>query len=314
MEALAAFRRVRPRSGSYEATRREVVGWIRERATSQPGSRPKWEALEKTLWVREPPSKGPLAETALWNVEAKIARGEHAGVAEQIDAIEQRRGRVPGTIYLRARVALATRTEDARGIAERISALSTAMSNFHELHLLAAQAWLAAGDARRCRAFARDLVENTAADEVLRMQAQEVLESAGESSSASLVGPPPSSAAAVSDAAIQPNRIVSVRPAAVAALPSDAPTPRSPEIHGDMRIPRAPLTPSDVGAVRASPLSSPEPRTTTRPGLSAPARPSATMRTLPPGTSLPPYRVEPRGERGWSSPLPVTSSSSGWRR
>ncbi|HEY8087087.1 MAG TPA: hypothetical protein VIF09_04565, partial [Polyangiaceae bacterium] len=170
--------------------------------------------------------------------------------------------------------------------------------------LLAAQAWLAAGDARRCRAFARDLVDNTAADEVLRMQAQEVLESAGESSSASLVGAPPSSTAALSDAAIQPNRIVSVKPVAAAPIPSDAPTPRSPETQGDMRIPRAPLTPSNVGAVRSSPLSSPEPRTTTRPGLAAPSRPSATMRTLPPGTSLPPYRIEPRGERGWSSPPP----------
>jgi hypothetical protein len=28
------------------------------------------------------------------------------------------------------------------------------------------------------------------------------------------------------------------------------------------------------------------------------------MRTLPPGTSLPPYRLEPRGERVWSTPPP----------
>jgi hypothetical protein len=28
------------------------------------------------------------------------------------------------------------------------------------------------------------------------------------------------------------------------------------------------------------------------------------MRALPPGTSLPPYRVEPRGERVWSTPPP----------
>jgi hypothetical protein len=28
------------------------------------------------------------------------------------------------------------------------------------------------------------------------------------------------------------------------------------------------------------------------------------MRTVPPGTSLPPYRLEPRGERTWSTPPP----------
>jgi hypothetical protein len=313
VEALAAFQRARPRPGSFEASRREVLGWVRDRARTRPHTRPQWEALERVLWARDVPARGPLAETAMWNVETKITRGEYTGVADQIDAIEQRRGRVPGTIYLRARLALSTKTEEPRAIAERISALSTAMSNFHELQLLASQAWLAASDPRRSRAFARDLADNSAADEVLRMQAQEVLESAGESSS-SLVQPAgrgpssgrnpislPHPASSSASPAIQPNRIVSVTPAARAA--SDAPTPRSPEMSADVRIPRAPATPSNVGAVSAFEPAGP-PRTTTRPGLAAPSRPSATMRTLPPGTSLPPYRVEPRGERAWSSPPP----------
>ena len=297
VEALATFQRARPRPGSFEVSRREVLGWVRERARTQPHSQAHWQGLERVLWTRDVPARGPLAETALWNVETKITRGEYAGVAEQIDAIEQRRGRVPGTIYLRARVALSTRTEDPRTIAERISALSTAMSNFHELQLLASEAWLAAGDPRRSRAFARDLADNSAADEVLRMQAQEVLESAGESSTSL---PRPAGREA-SSPAIRPNRIVSVTPAP--RMASDAPTPRSPEMVAEMRIPRAPATPSDVGTVPALDPAGP-PRTTTRPGLAAPSRPSATMRTLPPGTSLPPYRLEPRGERSWSTPPP----------
>ena len=143
------------------------------------------EAIEASLGTREPPTRGPLAETAaLGNVEAKLSRGEPAGMLDQIDAIERRRGRVPGTMYLRARIALMTGTEDARSVAERVAALSGSMAApFPELELLAAQAWAAAGDARRARAFARDLQDNATADDGLRLQAVELLDSIGGASS-----------------------------------------------------------------------------------------------------------------------------------
>jgi hypothetical protein len=134
------------------------------------------------------------------------------------------------------------------------------MASFHELQLLAAQAWLAAGDPRRARAFARDLVDNTGADDVLPK--------------------------------------------------SEPPTPRSPEgLSGaELVVPRPPLTPSGTESPVAVSVAPPGlPRTSTRPGFPAapsPSRSSATMRSLPPGTSLPPYRIEPKGERAWSTPPP----------
>ena len=62
--------------------------------------------LELALAAREPPVRGPLADSALWNVEVKLARGETAGVVEQLDAIEQRRGTDAG-VDLPARARLA---------------------------------------------------------------------------------------------------------------------------------------------------------------------------------------------------------------
>ena len=200
-----------------------------------------------------------------------------------------------------------TRSEEPAAVAERVSELATSMASFHEVQLLAAQAWLAAADARRARAFARDLLDNQGADDVLRMQAFEVLEAAGESSSAHVAPAAPLSAEPA-PAAIQPQAVVSVEPPGP-ALRSDAPTPRSPEVQGGpagMTIPRPPLAPSGTDLYVAPSGPAPAgPRTATRPGFpAAPARPSAQMRTLPPGTSLPPYRIEPRGERGWSVPPP----------
>ena len=75
--------------------------------------------------------------------------------------------------------ALIARSEDPRAVAERVSALSTSMPTFHELELLAAEAWAAAGDARRASAFARDVLENATAPDSIRIRAHEVLASGG---------------------------------------------------------------------------------------------------------------------------------------
>ncbi|HEY3815630.1 MAG TPA: hypothetical protein VGL81_00585 [Polyangiaceae bacterium] len=300
LDALAALEPRRTRSQDFSAdvglSRHEAVLWLRERAAQVPEARERLRTAEIVLGTRDAPPRGPLAETALWTIESKLARGETTGVLEQIDALEQRRGRVPGSIYLRARVALMTRTEEPAAIARRVSDLSTSMAAFHELQLLAAQAHLAAGDARRARAFARDLLENAGADDVLRMQAQDLLEAAGESSSAHVL---PS---------VPPKPVVSVGPGGKPTLASEVPTPRSPEasLPPDLTIPRPPLAPSGTESpVAVSIPASLTPRTSTRPGFpAAPPHPSAAMRAPPPGTSLPPYRVEPRGERTWSTPPP----------
>jgi hypothetical protein len=328
LDALAGFtsRRTRPldpTAGDPGPGRREILSWLRERAREVPAAKERLRQLEVALAAREPPARGPLADSALWNVETKLARGETAGVVEQLDAIEQRRGRMPGSIYLRARASLLTGTESALAIAERVSALSTSMAAFDELQLLAAQAWLVAGDARRARAFARDLLENAGADDVVRMHAHEVLEAAGASSSAHIVPMPPASSSAhivpVPPSSSQP-RVAPVPPSSsphvlhldlppldLSASRSPAPGPLSsiltPQPPPDVTIPRPPRTPSgtEIPGIESIPPSTS--RTPTSPGFPAAQRhPSSTLRTLPPGTSLPPYRVEPRGERVWSVP------------
>lgn len=276
-ELPVALRSLRPRPREVPDSspgRFEIVEWARGRAATAPEAKERLAAIEATLSTRQAPTRGVLAETALWNLESKLARGDTAGVLEQIDALEKRRGRTPATIYLRARLALLTGSEDPRRVAERVSVLSTSIGNFHELQLLAAEAWARAGDRRRAEAFARDLQENASADEVLRMQALKVLD-----------------------------RPASSRP------PSDAPTPRSPEA-GDavaqVDIPPAPRPPSgteiDGEDGNRSAFVASSPAFSAVSGQGSVPRSSSSMRPLPPGTTLPAYRVEARGDRRWTLP------------
>jgi hypothetical protein len=307
LDALTAFtsRRARPpetTAGDPGPGRLEIVRWLRERARQAPAAKDRLRELELALDSREPPARGPLADSALWNVEAKLARGETAGVLEQLDAIEQRRGRMPGSIYLRARTSLMTGNEDARAIAERVSALSTSMAAFDELQLLAARAWLAAGDARRARAFARDLLENAAADDVLRMHAREVLEAAGESAAALAPVPTALSDETSRPTPIEPQRVLRLEPPSAGRISlSNVTTPLPPS---GMAIPGPPRPPTgtEVAPSHFFPLVAP--RINTSPGFAtAPHHATDTTPTLTPeASSLPPYRVEPRGERVWSVP------------
>ncbi|MBV9945658.1 MAG: hypothetical protein JOZ69_02295, partial [Myxococcales bacterium] len=168
-----------PASADDGPGRREVQRALRARGQRVPALASRCVALAAALEAREQPARGPLADADLWSLELKLAMGETDGVSERLEAIERQRGRLPATTYLKARVALMAGTEEPRAIAEHVSALSTSMAAFHELQLLAAQAWAAAGDVRRAHAFARDLSENGGACDALRMQAREVLDAAG---------------------------------------------------------------------------------------------------------------------------------------
>ncbi len=279
VDALRELRPTRAREAEGAGpTRAEALAWIQERARRSPAAQRRFAAMEAALSARDAPARGPLSETALWNLESRLTRGELTGVLEQIDEIEKRRGRAPGTTYLRARLALLTQSEDPGVIAERASALSTSMVGFHEVELLAAQAWMAAGDTRRARAYARDLHENVSADEVLRTQALAILQSA----------PPPSAAATATATGVTGGR----QPSA----PSP-PTPSPPSMHVNpigalQSIPRAPRAPSASELEAAGAGSQPPVRTS-----------SASLRSLPPGTSFPPYRVEARGDRAPTAPV-----------
>jgi len=165
----------RPRTSSGPS-RQQVVERLRARAERAPASRGILPAIEAALTAREMPANGPLADPELWSVEVRLSQGETRGVVEELDAIERRRGRLPGTAYLRARADLWLHPEHPRELAERVAELSTSMPAFHELELLAAQAWAAAGEVRRARAFARDLLDNATAPEAIRLQSRLILD------------------------------------------------------------------------------------------------------------------------------------------
>ncbi len=185
VRALGALKRTRHHDGVETGpARQEIVAWLRGRAQRVPAAGDRLAAIEAALGAREPPSRGPLVDADLWALETKLSLGETDGVIERLAAIELRRGRLPATTYLRARVALMAGTEEPRSIAERVSALSTSMSAFHELQLLAAQAWAAAGEVRQAHAFARDLLEDSSAADSLRMRAREVLDATGRATTA----------------------------------------------------------------------------------------------------------------------------------
>jgi hypothetical protein len=167
----------------------ELIALVRTRANvaESDRARTKLADLEELLKARLPPTTGPLADPELWAVEELLAKGKVDAAIDRLDLLEKLRGRGPATLYLRARAALLTGAENPGAVAERVSSLSTSMGSFWELELLAAEAWVKAGDERRARAFARDLVENPSAPDELRMQALEILETVGLRSSASHV-------------------------------------------------------------------------------------------------------------------------------
>ncbi len=159
VRALAALQ-PRPRRSEGGPAPQDILARLQARAHRTPASRERMRAIEAAIAAQEPPTSGPLADPELWAIERALSEGDPRSVAEQLDAFEQRRGRLPATTYLRARAALLTGSEAPRAIAERMSALSASMPDFHELELLAAQAWAAAAEPKRATAFAKDVVSN----------------------------------------------------------------------------------------------------------------------------------------------------------
>jgi hypothetical protein len=183
---VQALRDLRPSSERGRSDqgpgRQEILERLRARSLVSQTARARFAVIEAALSAMPAPTAGPLADSELWNIELTLSQGDAAGASAQLDALEQRRGRLPATAYLRARAALIARSEEPRAVAERVSALSTSMPSFHELELLAAEAWAAAGDARRAAAFARDVLENATAPDSVRIRAHEVVAAAGSSS------------------------------------------------------------------------------------------------------------------------------------
>src|SRR5262249_44073704 len=139
----------------------------------------------------------------------RLDGGADEEVLRLIDEAERAGGRSPATTYLRARASLAMRLEPAKLIAERASALALSMTSFAELNLLAAEAWLEAGDPRRAMPYARDLVDAASVDEGILLRAQRLL--------ARAVGAAPDKRKTFTDniaAAPLPAKVPSIRPSA----------------------------------------------------------------------------------------------------
>jgi hypothetical protein len=121
--------------------------------------------------------RGPLADPDLSAIDAQLASGSATGIRERLERLDLARGRTPALRYLRARLALVEGSESPRVVAESLSDLADGIESFHEVELLAARAWLAAGDEGHARYFARSIVDDPAAPDGIRLMALEIVES-----------------------------------------------------------------------------------------------------------------------------------------
>lgn len=176
--ALGDLARLEPRPDiKDQLARADVLAFLRARADASPDedARALYQSLEHAISVRDRPDRGPLSDPGLWAIETRIDSGQLDGIMVAVEDVERTRGRTPGTTYVRARASLALRLEPPKSIAERVSALALSMTSFSELSLLAAEAWLEAGDSRRAMPYARDLVDAPGIDEGLLLRAQRLL-------------------------------------------------------------------------------------------------------------------------------------------
>jgi hypothetical protein len=235
IRALAEARPTPPPEREAGPSRVELVDAMRERQAWLTSSEAVARLLriERAANAREQPTRGPLADPELWALERQLSEGPAEGVLAKLDQIERARGRTPATAYLRARATLVQKIEDPVLIAARVSTLAMSMTGFTELQLLAAQAWLGAGDARRALPYARDLLNDTSLDPELRARAEAIhfeastpkAPPAGPLSGKPIVAidePPP-------DTAIEPAPVVAVSRTATMqqAMPVPQPSPRS---------------------------------------------------------------------------------------
>ena len=130
-----------------------------------------------------PPRHGPLSDPVAWSIESQLSAGDLEGAVSRISELERKQGATPSVTYLRSRASLLMRREAPEVIAERISMLA-AKASFDELELLAAQAWMAAGNAGRALPYARVLAQNPRAPMQVRSTARGIVAAAERASAA----------------------------------------------------------------------------------------------------------------------------------
>lgn len=265
--------------------RADVIAFVRARADAAPDddARALYASLERAITVREQPERGPLADPVLWAIETRLDAEAYELILEEIEGAERSYGRTPGTTYLRARASLALRLEPPKLIAERVSALALSMTSFQELSLLAAEAWLDAGDARRAMPYARDLVDAPGVDDGLLLRAKRLL--------ARAVGAAPETHKTHMDSL------------------STAPSQRPPPMHSqppslapvsvpDPNVPRS-FAPARSRVPTQRPVAAP-------PAEPAPSAPSPSSRPPARPAAPPPALLEPKAPSPFPAPNPRT--------
>jgi hypothetical protein len=263
--------------------RADVIAFVRARAdaAADDDARALYASLERAITVRELPDRGPLADPTLWAIETRLDAEAYELILEAIEEAERSRGRTPGTTYLRARASLALRLEPPKLIAERISALALSMTSFQELSLLAAEAWLEAGDARRAMPYARDLVDAPGVDEGLLLRAKRLL--------ARAVGAAPETHKTHMDSL---STAPSQRPA---AMPSHPPSLAPPVSVPDPNVPRS-FAPARSRVPTQRPVPAPPAEaapSVPSPSSKPPARPAAPPPALPQAAAPSPFPAAP---------------------
>ncbi|CAN5397682.1 hypothetical protein BH09MYX1_BH09MYX1_27920 [soil metagenome] len=187
-------------------TRVEVLDWLASRMTSTHAAAERYARIEAALMtpapsglrtpmpissrhdtpvtiddaamtprtVTAPPRRGPLSDPVAWSIETQLSAGDVRAAVERISALERAHGRTPSVVYLRSRASLLARSELPEVIAQRLSLLA-AKASFDELELLAAEAWMAAGNAPRALPYARVLAQNPNATEDVRGRARNIV-------------------------------------------------------------------------------------------------------------------------------------------
>jgi hypothetical protein len=263
-----------------EALRETLLARVRERISTDtpPPLRAHLEALEGALAAGGlPPSR--MSHPELRAIEQQLATGDARGIPERIEELERMHGRTPALRYLRARAAFVRGDEPPAKIAQALSAITEEEPNFHEAQLVAARAWLAAGEDAHARFFARRLADDASAGESARLVALEILEETARTNRSN-APPPVKEKGRKSDPVAPPGALAPVRAVRGApkgaSLPPTASTIPPPPAAGwpespPAEVPPPPRVPSGGGAAAGRKRPSGKPSRAAQPPLNTDA-------------------------------------------
>ncbi|HEX7600891.1 MAG TPA: hypothetical protein VF316_04770, partial [Polyangiaceae bacterium] len=168
-----------------------------------------------------PPRHGPLSDPVAWSIESQLSAGDLEGAVARISDLERRQGATPSVTYLRSRASLLLRQEAPEVIAERVSMLA-AKASFDELELLAAQAWMAAGNAGRALPYARVLAQNPSVPMEVRSNALRIVAAAERASKSPEAAPRSPSGRAFPDEPVTPHGGQQIVPRTASGIAANA--------------------------------------------------------------------------------------------